>query len=150
MPEFVISLDGDHGRLLVDGREPELFGDIVGCEIRDETPLLRAPLDAVPDRIEPRRTGPVVEVTLRLPVPARGHLTLLRDGEVRSAGGPTGDWVATAPSTATLARLIRRRLGGWFDAEEVRDVLLAVAEQCSDPATVRMIAEKLGIEVTDA
>jgi hypothetical protein len=33
------------------------------------------------------------------------------------------------------------------DVRGMHAALLAVAEQCSDPATVRMIAQKLGIEV---
>lgn len=40
MTEFVISLNGDHGTLLVDGEPAPLFGALVGCKIEHPIPTL--------------------------------------------------------------------------------------------------------------
>lgn len=87
MAEYVIHLDGDRGTLLVDGQQPELFGALVGVTVRrdllDVPPL--APL------VVRARQLPVVEVTLRLPLGATDHLTVVQGSRIGDAYGPTAD-----------------------------------------------------------
>lgn len=93
MTDFVISIDGDRGHLTVDGEQPELFGDLVGCNVTHPMLDLRSQPDTMPAVI-PRPDRPVVDVTLRLPLTLDDRLTLLRDDGVKVVYGPTGDSVA--------------------------------------------------------
>jgi hypothetical protein len=98
MADFVIVMNGERGRLLVDGEVPELFGDVVGWNLTEVLPKISLgvyDLTATnPISIKPPRL-PVVDVTLRLPLGPSDHLALVRGTEIRSVHGPSGDTVVT-------------------------------------------------------
>jgi hypothetical protein len=114
MTEFIIQIDGEHGTLLVDGEEPALFGQLVGCEVRREL-LLPKYLPSEMDVITPS-PAPVVEVTLRLPLGLSDHVTLVRGTEIRGVHGPSGDYVTTGPGDA-----LRARVKDWLDRADTWD-----------------------------
>lgn len=98
MPHFVIQTDGENGVLLVDGEQPDLFGRLVGAEIRQPPPgAMRTdpnPYAALP------RSEPVIEVTLRLPIGPNDTLTIVQGSRMEDIQGPTADYRPDAPHPA--------------------------------------------------
>lgn len=95
MAQFVIRVDGDRGELFVDGERAELFGALVGVDVRRDVPH---GLDLRTSALPPL---PVVEVTLRLPLRSSDTLTVLRDMSIEDLRGPTDDGEGGAPSDFT-------------------------------------------------
>lgn len=95
MTEFTIQLIGGRGTLLIDGRESDLFGELVGCDIRHDVPADPADAGRGPF-LKPRLRDPVVEVTLRLPLGRDDRLTLIRDTSITTLNGPTRSEVRSA------------------------------------------------------
>lgn len=85
MSKFVIRTDGKTGELVVDGKRVELFGELVGVDVRRDITRPSDPL------LSPMPGLPVVEVTLRLPLKPTDTLTLLRDTQIEDVPGPTAD-----------------------------------------------------------
>lgn len=163
MTEFVIHLSGDRGTLLVDGEQPELFGQLVGCEVRRDLPLQQhLPQPSSIDVITPL-PAPTVEVTLRLPLGMNDHVTLVRDTTVQGVHGPSGDYIATRRSDTLRARVkdwledadtwdmwptIETAILGVLDATAIADVTdwQRGYRAAADNAR-RAIASALGVEV---
>jgi hypothetical protein len=103
--EFVISLSGDHGTLLVDGEPAPLFGHLVGCDVRRDLPLPKHLSRPAPMEVVTPTPAPTVEVTLRLPLGMNDRVTLVHDGTVRGVRGPSGDYVAAAREDAFRVRV---------------------------------------------
>lgn len=106
MTEFVIYLHGNQGTLLVDGEEPALFGELVGCEVRRMLPKPLMPDASRFDRILACER-PIVEVTLRLPLGSADHATLVRDNAIQDVDGPTGDTLTTEERLKAIGRIHR-------------------------------------------
>lgn len=88
MTEFTIQLIGGRGALLIDGRESDLFGELVGCDISRDVPLE-----------EPGRGM----LTLRLPLGRDDRLTLIRDTSITTLNGPTQSEIrSTGPGAVAL------------------------------------------------
>ena len=166
MTDFAIHVDGDYGRLTVDGEAPTLFGRLVGCDIRRDVPLPRYPplRPADIDMITPAPL-PVVEATLRLRLGPDDHLTLLRNGTMRGVHGPTGDYAAAAREEVFRAHVkdwledadtwdgwptIMATILGVLDATRIDDDTDANEQQRGYRAAAddvrRAIARALGIE----
>lgn len=99
MTEFTIQLIGERGTLLIDGRESDLFGELVGCDISRDVPLDE------PGRgmLRPVLRDPVVKVTLRLPLGRGDRLTLVRDTSIETLNGPTRSEIrSTTPGAVAL------------------------------------------------
>lgn len=99
MTEFTIQLIGERGTLLIDGRESDLFGELVGCDISRDVPLEE------PSRgmLKPVLRDPVVKVTLRLPLGRDDRLTLIRDTSITTLNGPTQSEIrSTTPGAVAL------------------------------------------------
>jgi hypothetical protein len=118
--EFVVSLAGDRGVLTVDGRESDLFGELVACSIERGLPV-----EHTPGMSLPTRTGalpkPTVEVTLRLPLGRDDRLTLVRDTSIETHSGETSDVRSTGPGPVAL-------LDRWLAAHPNDSGRLLIAE----------------------
>jgi hypothetical protein len=88
--EFVVRIDGEQGELFVDGKRAELFGALVGIEVRRDDLNLAPLVESSPFVIRPRER-PVIEVTLRFPLGGSDRLTVLRGPRVEDVEGPTAD-----------------------------------------------------------
>ena len=100
MTEFTIQLIGGRGVLLIDGRASDLFGELVGCDIRSRDVPLEEPGRGM---LRPVLRDPVVKVTLRLPLGHDDRLTLIRDTSITTLNGPTQSEVrSTAPGAVAL------------------------------------------------
>jgi hypothetical protein len=117
--EFVISLNGNHGTLLVDGEPALMFGALVGCEVQHALQLPEyLPRPLLMDVVAPSpASSPTVEVTLRLPLGPNEHVTLVRDSTVRGVHGPTGDYVA-----ATREDAFRAQVKNWLEDADTWDM----------------------------
>jgi hypothetical protein len=126
--DFVIQIhggiDGPRGTLLVDGREPDLFGELVGCKVDRVTPLDALGPPSGPLHIRPYSEGLTVEVTLRLPMGGSDRLALVRDDRIETYHGPTSDVRTTGPGAVAL---IDRWLAD--HADEPGSALLAKARE---------------------
>lgn len=129
MTEFLISLGGDHGALLVDGEPAPLFGALIGCDIKNLVPPLEYPGQAS-NPFDIVRGHPVAEVTLRLPLGMGDHLTLVHDGTMRDLDGPTGDTVATEANEAFRAKVKDwlEDADTWHDWSKVEAAILGVLD----------------------
>lgn len=101
MTEFVVHIDGNRGALFVNGREPDLFGELVGFRIERGLPVDLTPgmeptgcFDALPK--------PVVEATLRLPMRPCDRLTLVRGTSIETHTGATSDVRGSGPGAVAL------------------------------------------------
>ena len=166
MTEFVISLSGHHGTLLVDGKPAPLFGHLVGCDVRRDLPLPQhLPQSSPTDAITPLPT-PTVEVTRRLPLGMNDRVTLVHDSTVQGVRGPSGDYVAAAREDAFRAEVkdwledadtwdmwptIEAAILGVLDTTRIDDITDANEQQRGYRAAAddmrRAIARALGIEV---
>lgn len=108
MTEFTVQLIGDRGALFIDGRQSDLFGELVGCKIERGVPADFTPGQSPLDRIR-ASPAPSVEVTLRLPLRASDRLTLVRDTSIQTLTGPTESEIrSTGPGAVAL-------LDRWLD-----------------------------------
>jgi hypothetical protein len=90
---YVISIDGETGTIFVDGEEPQLFGKVVGVDVKQPLRALTADLNPYAIHASDR---PVVEVTLRLPLGPNDTLTILRGPQVEDVRGPRSATRGTA------------------------------------------------------
>lgn len=124
MTGFAIRLHGGpggpRGTLLVDGHEPDLFGELVGCKVERAAPL--DPPGQTPRLARIRQCRALtVEVTLRLPMGHGDRLTLVRPERIDVYHGPTSETRSTGPGAVAL-------LDGWLAAHPGAPGALLIAK----------------------